>query len=87
MMYRAQILLESEQHAALVEIARRERRSLSDVVTQMLQEQLDELKKTMMEVAAQELLADYQQDTELTAFSALDHEDFHALRGDLAHQS
>lgn len=78
MMYRAQILLEPEQHAALVEIARRERRSLSDVVRQMLQEQLDELKKTMMEVAAQELLADYQQDTELTAFSALDHEDFHA---------
>lgn len=78
MMYRAQILLEPEQHEALVEIARREGRSLSDVVRQMLREQLEEHNKLILQRAANELLADYQQDSELTAFSSLDHEDFHA---------
>jgi len=77
-MYRTQILLEPEQHKALVEIARREKRSLSDVVRQMLDEQLEERKQLNLALAAKELLVDYQVDPELTAFSALDAEDFHA---------
>ena len=40
--HRTQILLEPEQHEALAEIARRERRSLSDVVRGMLREQLEQ---------------------------------------------
>jgi hypothetical protein len=76
--YRAQILLEQEQHQALAEIARREKRSLSDVVREMLQKQLEERKKLDFEMAAKALLADYQGDPELTAFSAQDAEDFHA---------
>jgi predicted CopG family antitoxin len=39
-MHRTQILLEPEQHQALTEIARREQRSLSDVVREMLHDQL-----------------------------------------------
>src|SRR5688572_24098333 len=39
-MYRTQILLEPEQHKALAEIARREARSVSDVVREMLRQQL-----------------------------------------------
>ncbi len=39
--YRAQILLDPEQHRALVEIARREGRSLSDLVREMLWRQLE----------------------------------------------
>ncbi len=77
-MYRTQILLEPEQHEALAEIARREKRSLSDVVREMLQKQLEERKKTAMELAAKALLADYQGDPDLTAFSSLDAEDFNA---------
>jgi predicted CopG family antitoxin len=77
-MYRTQILIEPEQHKALAEIARREKRSLSDVVREMLQEQLEERKKLDLELAAKALLADYQSDPDLTAFSALDAEDFHA---------
>jgi predicted CopG family antitoxin len=77
-MYRTQILLEEEQHKALAEIARRENRSLSDVVREMLHKQLEERKKLDLAKAAQALLADYRGDPELTAFSALDVEDFHA---------
>lgn len=77
-MYRTQILLEPEQHNALAEIARREKRSLSDVVRSMLQMQLEARKKLDLEMAAKALLADYQDDPELSLFNSLDAEDFHA---------
>jgi hypothetical protein len=76
--YRAQILLEPEQHRILQEIARREKRSMSDVVRDMLKRQLAERKKQELAAAAQALLHDYQNDTDLTAFTSLDGEDFHA---------
>lgn len=77
-MYRTQILLEPEQHKALAEIARQEKRSLSDVIREMVDKQIAERKRMALVVAAQALLADYQTDTELTAFQALAGEDFHA---------
>ena len=77
-MHRTQILIELEQHKALAEIARREKRSLSDVIRGMLDTQLEERKKLDLALAAKALLADYQGDPELTAFTALDAEDFHA---------
>jgi predicted CopG family antitoxin len=77
-MHRTQILLEQEQHKALKAIARQENRSLSDVVREMLQKQLEERKKMELTKAAKALLPDYQGDSELTAFTALDAEDFHA---------
>jgi predicted DNA-binding protein len=77
-MQRTQILLEPEQHKALAEIARREKRSLSDIVREMLEKQLQARKKEELACAAQALLADYQGDLELTAFTALDGEDFDA---------
>jgi hypothetical protein len=77
-MIRTQILLDAEQHQALAKIASREKRSLSDVVREMLDKQLVERKKQDLARAAQALLEDYQNDPELTAFTALDAEDFHA---------
>lgn len=77
-MHRTQILLEPEQHKELAEIARSENRSLSDVVREMLQKQLEERKRQDLATAAEALLADYQADPELTAFAALDADDFHA---------
>ena len=77
-MYRTQILLESEQQKALAEIARREKRSLSDVVREMLQKQLEERMKQDLALAAKALFADYQGDPELVTFTDLDNEDFHA---------
>ncbi|MBL7200005.1 MAG: hypothetical protein ISS56_07645 [Anaerolineae bacterium] len=41
-LYRAQILLEPEQHRALADIARREGRSLSDLVREILAEHLSQ---------------------------------------------
>ena len=42
-MYRAQILLEPEQHAALARIAQQEDRSISELVRQIVDEWLDQL--------------------------------------------
>lgn len=69
------MLLNPEQHQDLEEIARREHRSLSDVVREMLDVQLAERRRRDMTMAAQALLADYTSDKELTAFTALDAED------------
>lgn len=41
-MYRARILLEPAQQRALAELARREGRSVSDLVREMIQRQLDQ---------------------------------------------
>ena len=77
-MHRTQILLEPEQYAQLTAIAGRERRSLSDLVREMLRLQLESRRKRGLALAAQALLADYRDDPELTAFTALDADDVHA---------
>jgi Arc/MetJ-type ribon-helix-helix transcriptional regulator len=46
--YRAQILLEPEQHEALVEVARRENRSISEVVREILSEWLSEQENNIL---------------------------------------
>ncbi len=77
-MQRTQILLKPEQHKALAEIASREKRSLSDLIREMIDEQIQIRKTEEIEQAARALLADYQTDEELTTFTSLDAEDFHA---------
>ena len=79
-MYRTQILLEPEQHRQLSEIALREKRSVSDLIREMLDFQLARRKQQALSAAAQTLLADYQEDQELLAFHSLDGEDLHAER-------
>ena len=76
-MYRAQILLESEQHKALMQIAQLEKRSLSDIVREIVGKEINARKQKALANAAQVLLADYQTDTELIAFQALAGDDFH----------
>jgi hypothetical protein len=72
---RTQILLEPAQRKKLAQIARLERRSLSDIVREMIDVQLVARKRQEMAAAAQALLADYQSDKELGAFMVLDGED------------
>ena len=72
---RTQILLEPDQHNDLDRIARREGRSLSEVIREMLRKQIAEQKRREMSEAARALLSDYANDKELTAFTALDAED------------
>ena len=55
--HRTQILLEPEQHKTLVEIARREQRSLSDVVREMLQVQIQQRQQDESAVKKQRLEA------------------------------
>lgn len=77
-MYRTQILLKQEQHNILTEIARQEKRSLSEVVREMIDKQVAERQQKALAAAAQALLSDYQVDPELTAFQVLNGDDFHA---------
>jgi predicted CopG family antitoxin len=77
-MERTQIMLEPEQKQILKKIADREERSFSDLVREMLNEQIAKHQKSRLAAAAQALLNDYTTDDELLAFTALDGEDFHA---------
>jgi hypothetical protein len=78
--FRAQIILEKSQHDALVELSRRQRRSVSEIVREMIADSLKRKQRSQLELAARELQADYQANTELTALTALDGEPF--LGGD-----
>jgi hypothetical protein len=72
---RTQILLEPAQRRKLSQIARLEKRSLSDVVRGMIDAQLVSRKRQEMAAAAQALLSDYKLDKELTVFTVLDGEE------------
>lgn len=76
-MVRTQIILEETQHQTLVQIARQQRRSLSDLVRAWLDEQLRLHEQRQMSQAAELLRQDYLVDDELTAFTALDGEAVH----------
>ncbi len=78
MMERTQLLLDSKQKETLIKIARQEKRNFSELVRMMLDRQIAEHQRSLIAAAAQALLADYAKDPELTAFTALDGEDFHA---------
>ncbi|HCU57649.1 MAG TPA: hypothetical protein DF984_05405 [Anaerolineaceae bacterium] len=77
-MERVQILLDPEQKRILNKIAKQEKRNFSELVRKMLDEQIEMHQKSTLAAAAQALLVDYKTDKELTAFTALDGDDFHA---------
>lgn len=74
-MYRAQIILEKQQHELLAQIAREEGKSLSEVARELIRFALRERQRRQMELAAQILLEDYRANPDLTAFTALDGEE------------
>lgn len=73
---RTQILLEKSQHQLLTIIAEEEKRSLSDIVREMIERELRYRQRRQMLLAARELQADYATDPNLTEFTALDADDF-----------
>jgi hypothetical protein len=75
-LYRAQILLEKSQHETLIQIAEEERRSLSEIVREMIDRELRYRQRRQMMLAARELHADYSTNPDLNDFNALDTEDF-----------
>ena len=75
-LYRTQILLEKSQHETLTQIAREESRSLSEIVREMVDRQLQYRQRQKMMFAARDLQADYKGDPDLIEFTSLDGEDF-----------
>ncbi|MBN1535573.1 MAG: hypothetical protein JW908_02490 [Anaerolineales bacterium] len=76
-LYRTQILLNPEYHQTLMSIAARERRSLSDLVSEIVHQNLSERRKKALEDGTQALRSDYRDNPELTAFTSLDSESFY----------
>ena len=77
-MERVQILLDPEQKRILKKIAKQEKQNFSELVRKMLDEQIENHRRSQLAAAAKALLDDYKTDKELTAFTALDGDDFHA---------
>ena len=77
-MERVQILLDPEQKQILQRIAKQEKRNFSELVRNMLDEQIENHRRSQLAAAAKALLVDYQTNKELTAFTAIDGDDFHA---------
>ena len=77
-MERTQIMLEDEQKRILNRIAKQENTSISALIREMLDEQIKEYQNSQLRSAAQALLFDYKTDEDLSAFTSLDGEDFHA---------
>ncbi|MBI5962579.1 MAG: hypothetical protein HY863_03820 [Chloroflexi bacterium] len=73
---RTQILLEKGQHQILSSIAEEEKRSLSEIVREMIERELRYRQRRQMLLAARELQADYNADPNLTQFTAIDGDDF-----------
>lgn len=73
---RTQILLEKSQHQILSLIAEEEKRSISEIVREMIERELRFRQRRQMLLAARELQADYTTNPELTEFTALDADDF-----------
>ena len=70
-MDRTQIMLDPELHKKLKRMAQQEKRSLSDLIREMLSKQLAERQRMELGAAARALLEDYQTDPELIAFVTL----------------
>lgn len=73
---RTQILLRSEQRHNLDMIVANEGRSLSEVVRELLDAQLQQRRYTQMAEVARILKDDYENNAELTEFTVLDGEEF-----------
>jgi Arc/MetJ-type ribon-helix-helix transcriptional regulator len=77
---RVQIILEQDQRRQIARIAEQEGKSVSEVTRELLRLALKERQKRQIELAAQLLAGDYRSDPELTAFTALDGEDWDEAR-------
>jgi predicted DNA-binding ribbon-helix-helix protein len=75
-LHKTQILLEKSQHQILESIAEEEKRSISEIVREMIERELRYRQRRQMAFAARELQLDYATDPELLEFTSLDSDDF-----------
>jgi metal-responsive CopG/Arc/MetJ family transcriptional regulator len=73
---RTQILLEKRQRHELDTIAETEGKSLSELIRTFVDAQLRQRRYEEMRSGAEQLREDYSDDSDLTAFTSLDGEDF-----------
>ena len=76
-MIRTQVILKEGQRQALEKLAKKQGRSVSEVVREMVDEHLRLDRECRLREAALNLRNDYLNDPELTAFSAIDSDVIH----------
>jgi predicted DNA-binding ribbon-helix-helix protein len=75
-MLRTNIFIEERQHQQIKEMAERENQNFSSMLREILDEGVRARKRRQLEKAAEIMASEYTTDKELTAFMALDGEDF-----------
>jgi Arc/MetJ-type ribon-helix-helix transcriptional regulator len=73
---RTQVLLSKKQRDVLKEIARKDRKSFSELVRELLSAQLRQRQYKDMQLAAEQLRDNYTAGDELTDMNSVDSEDF-----------
>lgn len=73
---RVNIMLDEDQREFLAQLAEERRSSMSEILREIIDDVRKKKQAHKLAKAAEELLEDYRQDGELTAFSVLDGEDF-----------
>jgi predicted transcriptional regulator len=71
-------MLDPEQQKQLAAIAKRENTSVSKILREIIDQEIKRRKREQLTKAAKLALQDYTEDSDLTAFTALDGDDFHA---------
>lgn len=73
---RVNIMLREEQHEYLTILAEKENTSVSEIIRELVDEKRQASQALRLQQAADALADEYRSNEELTAFSALDSEDF-----------
>jgi len=73
---RVNIMLREEQREYLAVLAQEENTSLSEIIRNLIDEKRKAIQAQRLENAVEALVDEYRSNEELTAFSALDSEDF-----------
>ncbi|MBX3049614.1 MAG: hypothetical protein KIT46_11325 [Anaerolineales bacterium] len=75
---RVQILLDEQQQKYLARVSKKSGKSVSALIRELISEKMAGVKEARLAQTARELRAVYETDEELTSFSGLDAEDWHA---------
>jgi len=75
---RLQVLLEENQEKYLARVSKKSGKSVSALIRELVREKMADAKEARLHQAARELRAVYAADDDLTAFTALDSEDWYA---------
>ena len=75
---RLQVLLDEDQEKYLARVSKKSGKSVSALIRELVREKMRTAKEARLRQAARELRATYAADDDLTTFTDLDAEDWHA---------